>query len=329
MLSGEHESTTALYSFSPDIVPKPIGHGTYESDENIHFFLCQFVDMNDELPDIVDFCQAIADLHLRSMEHSPAKFGFHTTTCNGKVPQYVTWQSSWEVFFTESLKHAFSLEEQVQGPSEDIASLLPLICDKVCPRLLRPLETEGRTIRPCLIHGDLWDGNIGVDSRTGQPYIFDSSAFWGHNEYEHHIWRGARYKIGKPFRREYFNHFPISQPEDDWDDRNLLYSLLADLHDSILYPKTKAFRDLIIESMRKLVEKFPDGYQGKAERADRGMEASDSSAGLQSHESVVSGGAPKMNDVSSPLDADPPIEGREAGKKTHETDIEEPAGSRV
>lgn len=40
-----------------------------------------------------------------------------------------------------------------------------------------------------------------------------------------HNWRAARFKLRKSFIREYFRHFPMSAPQDDWDDRNLLYSL--------------------------------------------------------------------------------------------------------
>jgi fructosamine-3-kinase len=269
MAEGEFESMKMLDSVSPEMVPKPIGYGTYEANDDIHFFLCEFVDLYDELPDVVDFCQGITDLHRKSMKYAPdSRFGFKITTCNETIEQYTKWTSSWEAFFVETLKVAFELEEQVHQPSLEILEMQPALYEKVCPRLLRPLETEGRTLRPCLVHGDLWDGNTAVRARTGQPVIFDASALWAHNEYELHIWRGGRYKMGKTFVREYFNHFPISPPEDDWQDRNLLYSLVADLHSSTLFKHTEKFRDLVIQSMRELVEKFPNGYEGPAKRKD-------------------------------------------------------------
>ena len=269
MAEGEFESMKMLHSVSPEMIPKPIGYGTFEANDDIHFYLCEFVDLYDELPDVVDFCQGIADLHRKSMKYAPdSRFGFEITTCNETNEQYTTWTSSWEAFFVESLKEAFELEEQVHEPSLEILEMQPALYEKVCPRLLRPLETEGRTLRPCLVHGDLWDGNTAVYARTGLPVIFDASALWAHNEYELHIWRGGRYKMGKTFVREYFNHFPISPPEDDWQDRNLLYSLVADLHSSALFKHTEKFRDLAIQSMRELVEKFPNGYEGTAKRKD-------------------------------------------------------------
>jgi protein-ribulosamine 3-kinase len=186
MVKGEYESMLALWNLSPDFVPRPIGHGTYQSDPNSHFFLCDFIDMADELPDVVDFCEKLADLHRRSIAIGPedhdGQFGFHVTTYNGKLPQDNTWNESWEAFYIGGIKHMFALEESVHGPSPEIEALLPALCEKVIPRLLRPLETEGRTLKPCLVHGDLWDGNAAVHAETDQPYIFDSSAFWAHNE---------------------------------------------------------------------------------------------------------------------------------------------------
>ena len=62
-------------------------------------------------------------------------------------------------------------------------ALLPVLFDKVIPRLLRPLESHGRVVRPSLVHGDLWYGNTGiVNPTTEEGIIFDPSSFWAHNE---------------------------------------------------------------------------------------------------------------------------------------------------
>jgi protein-ribulosamine 3-kinase len=183
MVRGEYASTKALYDVSPEFVPFPVGYGTCESDPNNHFLLRDFIDMKDELSDVVVFCTKLADLHRRSMAMSPnGLYGFEMTTYKGNLPQDNTWNESWEAFYLRGLEHIFALEEQVHGPSDKIKELLPALYEKVIPRLLRPLETEGRTLRPCLVHGDLWHGNVAVHAATDRPYIFDSSAFWAHNE---------------------------------------------------------------------------------------------------------------------------------------------------
>lgn len=300
MAEGEYESTKEIYKVSPDLISQPIGWGTYESNDNVHFFLCKFADLHDELPDIVDFCKAVADLHMKSQELSPnGKFGFQVTTCNGTHQQYNEWSSSWEEFFTNCLRKDFEVETSIHGRSEAISEMLPAILDKVCPRLLRPLETEGRVLRPALIHGDLWDGNVAVDTKTGLPHLFDPAALWAHNEYDQNNWRGARFTIGRSFRKEYLNSFPVSPPEEDWDDRNLLYSLRVDLLDSILYNQTQKFRELAIETMRQLVAKFPNGYEGQSARKGGEPVVADDTPGNEADNNAITSDGVQMEEMNS------------------------------
>lgn len=231
----------------------------------MHFFLCEFVHMRDEIPGVRALGECIATLHSRSWARSPnGMFGFHVTTYNGLFPQHTAWSSSWEAFFIETLRSAFALEKKVHAPSLELTELTKPLLEKVCPRLLRPLETEGRVILPTLVHGDLWDNNTGVLTRTGAPCVFDASALWAHNEYELHSWRGDNFKIGKDYTREYFKHIPPSAPEEDWEDRNQLYGLMTDVLESYLFKDTTKFRRFLIDNMRALVDKYPHGYKWKA-----------------------------------------------------------------
>ncbi|KAJ0120411.1 uncharacterized protein J7T55_015138 [Diaporthe amygdali] len=56
-------------------------------------------------------------------------------------------------------------------------------------------------------------------------------------------WRPMRQKIRRQYAKAYFAYFPIFAAEDDHDDRNLLYYLAK-------------------ETMRTLLAKYPDGYEG-------------------------------------------------------------------
>lgn len=60
--------------------------------------------------------------------------------------------------------------------------LVPVLFDKVIPRLLRPLESEGRSVKPSLVHGDLWYANSGIDMATYESLVFDACSFYAHNE---------------------------------------------------------------------------------------------------------------------------------------------------
>ncbi|KAK8012239.1 hypothetical protein PG991_009614 [Apiospora marii] len=183
MVEGEFTSMKAIHTLLPDFAPAPIAHGTYELVPDTHFFLCEFRDMVEDMPEPRNFATQLAALH--QISQSPnGKFGFHTTTYSGNLPQFTDWEDSWEVFFTKNLKQALDLERQAKGPDPELDSILPTLFDVVIPRLLRPLESKGRSVKPCLVHGDLWYANSGIDAATGQCLVFDACCFYAHNECE-------------------------------------------------------------------------------------------------------------------------------------------------
>lgn len=110
------------------------------------------------------------------------KFGFPVTTYQGRQPQDNTLCDTWEESFSRGIQRFFELEEEAQGYDEGMIELRKGIMEKVIPRLLRPMETEGRKIVPTLVHGDMWDGNTAVDNDTGEPIIFDACSSYAHNE---------------------------------------------------------------------------------------------------------------------------------------------------
>ncbi|OBT74195.1 hypothetical protein VF21_07029 [Pseudogymnoascus sp. 05NY08] len=80
------------------------------------------------------------------------------------------------------MRRMLMLEEKSHGQDPELTELSKALFEKVIPRMMRPLETGGRTIEPCLVHSDIWLGNVKPDAETEEPIIFDSCAFWGHNE---------------------------------------------------------------------------------------------------------------------------------------------------
>ena len=183
MLSGEFVSMKSLYDTLPSLTPVPVAWGTYAADSNVHFFLCGFVEMEDDLPDVELLMESLAELHHKGLSPN-GKYGFPVPTLQGTIPQYTEWCDSWETFFTRSVKIVIDNEARSQGLDSEMQELSKAILEKVVPRLLRPLETGGRTIQPRLVHGDIWDGNVSTDTSTDQPVAFDATCIYGHNESE-------------------------------------------------------------------------------------------------------------------------------------------------
>ena len=205
-------------------MPKPHAWGEYTAEPDMWFYLCDYHDMVDEVPEIDRFVSIVAHVHKESMGKEQ-RYGFDVPTHLANIPNDNTWQHSWESFFAQLMVRMFQIEEKAHPEDEVFEELKKDTLNKVIPRLLRPLETGGRSIQPCLIHSDLWPGNCMPDADTDEIMLFDSCAYWGHNESDLGSWRAPRYRLGKPYLREYQRLMGISEPQADWDDRNALYAM--------------------------------------------------------------------------------------------------------
>ncbi|KAL8688735.1 MAG: hypothetical protein Q9218_005423, partial [Villophora microphyllina] len=132
MMEGTFASEQMLYSFAPKNVPKPLAWGTYKSKPDSHFYICDFHDMTDDLPDIQKFCAVVAKIHLDSMGGSPdGKYGFHITTHLAYVDNDNSWSDTWENWYTKALKRMLGEEERSHGPDEDLKVLTDAMFEKV------------------------------------------------------------------------------------------------------------------------------------------------------------------------------------------------------
>ncbi|KAH8662410.1 Fructosamine kinase-domain-containing protein [Xylariales sp. PMI_506] len=216
MMKGAFEAELALHNAIPNHVPKPLAWGTNKRDPDTHFYLCAFIEMYDELPLPNKWAATVFALHLNSMGKSPTgQFGFHVTTHLASVPVDNTWNASWEAFWTQQMTSLFEQDERIHGPDEELTRLKASFLTRVIPRYLRPLETEGRTVTPCLIHSDLWPGNIKPMTASNElclACISSVSPIYWPAIADIGICRNPRYKLGAPV--------DISDPQEDFNGRN-------------------------------------------------------------------------------------------------------------
>jgi len=212
MMHGEYESLKAIHAVSPSIVPQPYAWGKY-SDSNTYFLLAEFREVGEQPPDPVRFTKRPAEMHQKSISPT-GKFGFHITTCHARLRQITDcWEDSWAVLYRKQLAHMIQLDEKKHGEWPEFKLVCQLVLDKVIPRLLEPLQSGGRNIKSCLVHGDLWDENTATDMATGEPFIFDAGSFYAHNEYEIGNWRAVRHRLSaSDYVQNYLREFPASEP---------------------------------------------------------------------------------------------------------------------
>lgn len=213
MCQGEFESLRAIHAAAPGICPEPYAWGKCEETaKETYFLLVQFREVAFQPASPIRLGAGIARLH-RESKSPTGKFGFHIRTVHALIDQAVDfWDASWCNVFQSHLKHALELASPILGwPELDLVGKLTV--EHVVPRLLLPLQENGRELKPSLVHGDCWDGNTAVDAETGEAFIFDVCTFYAHNEYDIGNWRAPRHVLSDPaYLNSYFTHMPKSEP---------------------------------------------------------------------------------------------------------------------
>lgn len=240
-LEGEFTGLTELHKLAPEFVVRPISWGRLEDvDITSYFLLLEFRNLTAGLPDPAKLGARLAEMHERSQSPN-GMFGFGIQTYDGARLQCVAWDPSWTSFFSKLLAEARRQDTETNGVWPAMDLVFARVQSHLIPRLIGALEQNGNSIKPCLIHGDLWDGNVATDVDSGDPIIFDCGVYYAHNEMELGIWRAERHKLReKVFRREYLRHFEPSEPEEEWDDRNRLYSAKTNFMHSACYAGSPA-----------------------------------------------------------------------------------------
>ncbi|KAM0812592.1 putative protein-ribulosamine 3-kinase [Seiridium cardinale] len=255
---GEFKAMSEIFKTLPAIAPQPHGYGEYKNRKGTYFFVCDYLNITHRLPDPERLGKKLAELHHKSRSPN-GQFGFHCTTFDGEKPLNTTWDNSWTSFFQRLVNDVYQLEKKVNGLWQPLEDVMRITLDQLIPRLLDPLTANGRTIKPCLIHGDLWESNIGTDKKTNEIYIFDACAYYAHHEKEVGIWRVAHHQMtDEKYRREYFKNYLPSEPVEEVDDRNRLYAVETLLVNSLAFPGAKT-RQLAYEELKFLINKFLPG----------------------------------------------------------------------
>ena len=234
MLESEFNSMCEVYNTAPIFVPKPYTWGKLNvSNPDPNYLLSDFIEMTNQSPDPVQLCTKLVGVHQASISPT-TMLGFHVNTCQGNLAQQTTWNSSWVDYYIQLVRGAMRLNTEIIGKWKNLEQCVDRLISHVVPQVPAPLESNGRVVKSCLIHGDLWEGNIGTDSETGEIYIFDASAHYAHNEMDIAMWRGTFNRVvsSKAYINNYLSKMGISEPVEQFGDRDRIYNIYHTLHES-------------------------------------------------------------------------------------------------
>jgi protein-ribulosamine 3-kinase len=224
MMEGEFHSLSTIRSLMPDFAPQVYGWGECKGTPGTYFLIMDFLDLIDEIPDPATLATLVSDMHKKG-DSPTGMFGFDKPTCHGKIIQPNTWDSNWCRYFTRLLTVFYDADMEVHGSIPGFEEAFATLKEDVIPRLLGPLQTSGRVLKPSLVHGDLWHGNVGTSVETGEPVVYDASCSYAHHEYELGMWRRIIVSFDQTYMKQYLLRLPPSEPTEEWDDRNRLYCI--------------------------------------------------------------------------------------------------------
>ncbi|KAL5527790.1 hypothetical protein ACEPAG_6591 [Sanghuangporus baumii] len=222
---GEVESLKHIYRASPGLAPK-VFHSGVDDDGNPYMISDYFDIRRHDSKTLTRLATRLAtELHKYKSEKG---FGFDVPTFCGATRLENGWYETWEECY-DALIGGLQKGLQEQGDYNALCPKIRRVREIVIPHLLRPLKIE-----PVLLHGDLWSGNTGVDSSTGEPVVYDPSSFYGHSEADLAIARifGG---FGSIFFNKYHELHPKTEPVNQYELRVDLYELFHYLNHALLF----------------------------------------------------------------------------------------------
>lgn len=213
MFEGEALGLSAMYETRSIRVPRPFKFGVLPTGGS--YIIMEYIEFGSSRGDQSLLGKKLAEMHKAAK--SGKGFGFHVDNTIGSTPQSNTWTSDWIQFYAEHrLGYQLKLARERFGDST--------IYEKG-QRLVNNIGSlfENVVIEPCLLHGDLWSGNICSD-KSGQPVILDPACYYGHNEAEFGMsWCAG---FGGSFYSAYFEVMPKQPGFEKRRDLYMLYHYL-------------------------------------------------------------------------------------------------------
>lgn len=159
----------------------------------------------------------LAQMHKTS---SHGQFGWQHDNYIGDTLQPNKWQSNWRTFFAEQ-RIAWQLQLLYEKSIKlgDIDHITQVCHDALLHH----------TVKPCLVHGDLWQGNMGFSEH--KPVIFDPACYYGDREVDIAMTELFG-QLPDDFYQGYQAEFPLSE---SYEQRKLVYNFYHILNHANLF----------------------------------------------------------------------------------------------
>ena len=187
------------------IVPKVINYFEYQNTE---FLLLEWIDIDNLNQKKLG--AGIAEIHLNSNRKNSNKYGYPIPGFIGTTKQVKGWETNWvDCFINLRIEPQLSL---LKHCSLSI-NLINNIKSKIKVHLSDHIPMN------CLIHGDLWSGNIGT-GHFEKGIIFDPSCWWADSEIDI-----AMSRLFGGFTDDFYSaYFKIIKEKKGSNKRTIIYN---------------------------------------------------------------------------------------------------------
>ena len=105
-------------------------------------------------------------------------FGFQVSTLRGILERTFTWEKSWAASIPNLLENDIKYDTDANGVWPEIEAASTQTVEAVIHRLAWALKSDALQLTPTLIHGDLWELNVGIDMETRHPVASDPGCIY-------------------------------------------------------------------------------------------------------------------------------------------------------
>ncbi|KAE9605456.1 putative protein-ribulosamine 3-kinase [Lupinus albus] len=213
MFEAEALGLEAMYETGTIRVPKPHKVGPLPTGGS--FIVMEFIEFGASRGNQSALGRKLGEMHKAGKSNKG--YGFDVNNTIGSTPQINTWSSDWIQFYGECrLGYQLKLALDQYGDKTIYEKGQRLV------KSMGPLF-DNVVIEPCLLHGDLWSGNISSD-KNGEPVILDPACYYGHSEAEFGMsWCAG---FGGSFYNSYFEVIPKQPGFEERRDLYMLYHYL-------------------------------------------------------------------------------------------------------
>lgn len=190
----------------------------FENSTAMSFIVLQYLPFTP--PSLLGWQRAATQLAQCHQYGEQAMFGWDQDNFIGATVQPNRWQSNWSSFFSEQ-RIGWQLELNAEAGYH--FSNIDKVVEVVRTELVH------HKVKPSLLHGDLWRGNVGFCEQ--QSYYYDPACYWGDRETDI-----AMSQLFEPFDASFLKTYQHLHPlPADYPQRQGIYQLYHLLNHNLLF----------------------------------------------------------------------------------------------